>query len=103
MKEKSKTNTCERTFQADRTASTRALRCEDAVCALEQRSLLGVGGGEWPEIQSSGGQHSGSCREDSESNSQWDETALRAESRGMIIEQNRRRFYITAHGSLQRP
>ena len=45
MKEKSKANTWERTFQADRTASTRALRCEDAVCVLEQRSLLGVGGG----------------------------------------------------------
>lgn len=68
MKEKSKTNTWERTFQVDRTASTRALRCEDAVCVLEQRSLLGVEDGEWLEIQSSGGQRPGSCREDSESN-----------------------------------
>lgn len=50
MKEKSKTNTW-----VDRTASTRALRCEDAARVLEQRSLLRVGVGDGWKLRAGGG------------------------------------------------
>ena len=55
MKEKSKTNTWERTFQVDRTANTRALRCEDAAHVSEQRSLLSVGVGGGQKLRAGGG------------------------------------------------